>query len=185
MAITYADGFALVNVAMAKITTKENAPKVHCFVTASEVSAEPVSAEGEEKSLRVKNVVYATNRTEDIVKGYDVKLSDNRFTPEVFALIDGGVLTKEDESGKYTYKAPVAGAAVARTKFDLTIYTEVKSGEAVVGYMEITWPDCVGKPISPTFQDGEFFAPEMNVQSRAAAGESPMVIKELASLPTD
>ena len=53
MAITYADGFALVNVVMAKITTKEDAPKVHSFVTASEVSAEPVSAEGEEKSLRV------------------------------------------------------------------------------------------------------------------------------------
>ena len=56
MAITYADGFALVNVVMAKITTKEDAPKVHCFVTASEVSAEPVSAEDKCKAGTVNHI---------------------------------------------------------------------------------------------------------------------------------
>ena len=184
MAITYADGFALINVVMARITTAGTNAKTYNFVTASEVSADPVAEEGEEKSLRVKNVVYATNRTEDIVKGYDIKLTDNRFTPEVFALIDGGTLTGGSDSAKYSYSAPVAGAAVTRTKFDLTIYTEIKDGESTVGYMSIKWPNCVGTPITPTFQDGDFFAPKMEVQSRAAAGESPMVITELDALPT-
>lgn len=183
MAIVYADGFALVNVVRAKITTKDTSAKTHWFETASEISAEPASEEGEEKSLRVKNTIYATNRTEDIVKGYDLKLKDNRFTPEVYALIDGGTLTKDEETGLYSYAAPVAGAPVRRTKFDLTIYMEEKEGEEVTGYTEITWLSCTGKPISPTFQDNEFFAPELNISSRAPAATSPMVISQVTALP--
>jgi hypothetical protein len=177
------EGSAIVNIARVEIVTEETVPKTHTFDTATEAGYEAVVSEGEEVVLRTKNVIHAIDRTEDIQYGSDITMTDSKFQAEVFALIDGGTLVK-DETQKITgYNAPVAGQAVNRTPFTLNVYTEEKDGDEIVGYYKFSFPRCKGKPAQFTFQDGEFMAPEYTISSRPKSGESPFEVSIIASLP--
>ena len=83
---------AIANIERVDIITEENPPRVMSFDTASEASAEAQISAGSEKELRIKNQILAQNLTEDIVKGFTLSLTDSTFSPDVFALIDGGQL---------------------------------------------------------------------------------------------
>lgn len=181
-------GMPIANIKRADITTEEETPVSYSFDTASMAEVEPELSEGEEEILRVKNTILATNKTEDIVIGYGITMTDNVFTPELFALIDGGTVeyqTPGDDTTPFAkYDAPVAGQAVSRTKFTIDIYSEVKdqSGETT-GYLKFTFKHCKGKPVKYSINDGQFQVPEMAFQSRPANGESPASYEYLETLP--
>jgi hypothetical protein len=182
------NGLPIANIKRAVITTEETTPVVYSFETASVAEVEPDISEGEESILRVKNTILATNKTEDIVIGYSITITDNVFNPELFALVDGGVVTyqtPEDEtSGFDSYSAPVAGVLVNRQLFTLDVYSENKdqSGETI-GYIKFSFKHCKGKPLSYSITDGEFQVPEMAIQSRPANGESPATYAAVTELP--
>lgn len=177
-------GMPLVNIVAAEIITEGDSPAVMCFDTASTVTPEPFVSEGEEKELRVKNQILAQNCLEDIIKGYDIKLKDVVFRPELLALLDGGE-SSELLSGHVTrYSAPVAGQVSDRVRFTLRLYSEEKNGNGEpASYCRFSFPHCVGTPASFSLEDGSFFAPEYEIHSRPSSGESAMVIECMGAMP--
>jgi hypothetical protein len=173
--------FALANIARVDIETEETTPKTFTLIDmASEANIEAYVSEGEEKELRVKNVIKALNKTEDIVMGYDVTLTSVTMQPEVLALVDGG--TWDELTKKYT--APPIGSPVTRTPFSLKVYTEDKDTNGdTKGFVCFSFLHCKGQPVNYNLQDGEFFSEELRAKSRPKMGESPVEITHMEALP--
>ena len=177
---------AIANIERVDIVTEGSGVKIFNIETASEASVEANVSSGNEGELRVKNQILAQNFTEDIVKGYNLTLNDALFSPDVFALVDGGTSTAytNDTESFAKYVAPVAGQVSNRTKFWTYVYTAEKDcGGDTIGYELFMFPHCVGSPASVSFRDGEFFAPSYTLKSRPKTGESPMKIIDLVKLP--
>lgn len=178
-------GMPLVNIVAAEIITEGDSPTLMCFETASSVTPEPFVSEGEEKELRVKNQILAQNCLEDIIKGYDIKLKDVVFRPELFALLDGGKSSELYSGNVSRYAAPVASQVSNRTRFTLRLYSEEKNGNGEpTSYCRFSFPQCVGTPASFSLEDGSFFAPEYEIHSRPSSGQSAMLIECMSSMPT-
>lgn len=173
--------YALANIARVDITTEEDIPQTYSLTeVASEAEVTAFISEGTEQELRVKNTIKAQNKTENIVKGYDIRLVSATMVPEVLALVDGG--TWDETTKKYT--APVVGTPVTRTKFTMDIYTEEKDADgSTVSYVKFTYKHCAGEPTNYSLQDGEFFVPELTAKSRPKMGESPVEFEILDELP--
>lgn len=179
--------FPLANIVRVEIETEETTPKQYRLTdVASEAEVTAFVSEGQEQELRVKNVIKAQNNTEDIVKGYDIRLVSATMVPEILALIDGGTLRYDaTESTKIVgYDAPVIGTPVERKPFTMNIYTEEKDGDgATKSYVKFIFLHCKGTPVSYALQDGQFFAPELTSKSRPKKGEKPVSIDFLDALP--
>lgn len=179
--------FPLANIARVEIETEETTPKMYRLTdVATEAEALAFISEGAEKELRVKNTIKAQNNTEDIVKGYDIRLVSVTMIPEVLALVDGGTLKFDDlETEKVVgYDAPVVGVPVSRKLFTLYIYTEEKDTDGdTLSYVKFAYKHCKGKPTDYSLQDGEFFVPELRISSRPKQGESPVSLEFLDELP--
>ena len=102
-------GGNIVNVERVVITTEEQEPRTFTFQTSSQATFTPAVSQGQEKEQRIKNTLMGLIKTEDLSKGYDIELTDQRLLMDVFALIDGGTVTGTGEEWtKYT--APVTGS---------------------------------------------------------------------------
>lgn len=177
-------GMPLVNIVAAEIITEEDNPRIMCFDTASSVTPEPFVSEGDEKELRVKNTILAQNCLEDIIKGYDIKLKDVVFRPELFAVLDGGSEEQSHSGAVSRYAAPIAGVTSNRTRFTLRLYSEEKNGNGEPeAYCRFSFPHCVGTPASFTLEDGSFFTPEYEIHSRPSRGENAMLIECMSNMP--
>ena len=175
---------AIANIERIDIITEESTPRVFSFDTASESSAEAQISAGSENELRIKNQILAQNITEDIVKGFNISFSDTTFSPEVFALVDGGQSTIDSEENFRKYSAPTAGEAVARVKCRLAIYAAEKDYDGnTLSYTAFIFPHASGSPASVRLKDGEFYAPSYTMKSRPSKGQSPMTVLSLPSLP--
>lgn len=174
---------AIANIERVDIITEESTPRVMSFDTASEASVEAQISAGAETELRVKNQIHAQNMTEDIVKGYNITLTDSLFSPDVFALVDGGTGTaSEGEFSKYA--APVAGQVTERIKSKLVVYAAEKDYDGnTLRYTAFIFPHASGSPSSVKLKDGEFYAPSYTFKSRPSKGSSPMTILNLPALP--
>lgn len=174
---------AIANIERVDIITEESTPRVFSFDTASDASAEAQISAGAETELRIKNRILAQNITEDIVKGFNINLTDSVFSPEVFALVDGGASTVSgDDFKKYT--APTAGEVVNRTKCSLAVYASEKDYDGnALSYTAFIFPHASGSPTSVSLKDGEFYAPSYTLKSRPSKGQSPMTVVALPSLP--
>lgn len=174
----------IANIARVDIITEETTPRVMSFDTASEATAEAQVSSGNEQELRIKNRILAQNNTEDIVKGYNVSLTDSTFSPEVFAYIDGGESTLTTGGDFSSYIAPIAGENVNRTKSQLAVYSEEKDYDGnVLSYTAFIFPHAYGSPASVSFKDGEFYAPSYTMKSRPSKGSSPMTVLCMPTLP--
>ena len=173
--------FPLANIARVEIITEEEVPKEYRLTdVATDAEVIAYVSQGQEKELRVKNVIKAQNKTEDIVMGYDVKLISATMIPEILALVDGGTWTPLTK--KYT--APVIGSPVERKPFTMNIYTEEKDGDgSTKSYVKFVYRNCKGKPVNYSLKDGEFFVPELNATSRPKLGASPVEFEILEELP--
>ena len=174
---------AIANIERVDIITEESTPRVFSFDTASDASAEAQISAGAETELRIKNRILAQNITEDIVKGFNINLTDSVFSPEVFALVDGGASTVSgDDFKKYT--APTAGEVVNRTKCSLAVYASEKDYDGnALSYTAFIFPHASGSPTSVSLKDGDFYAPSYTLKSRPSKGQSPMTVVALPSLP--
>lgn len=188
---------AIANIERIDIITEQSPPAVLSFDTASDASAEAQISAGAEHELRIKNQILAQNITEDIVKGFNITFTDSTFSPDVFALVDGGESTVYDaldddsggsdepaEAGFARYTAPTAGEVVSRVRSSLAIYASEKDYDGnTLSYTAFLFPHAFGKPASVKFKDGEFFAPSYTVKSRPSKGQSPMTVLSLPSMP--
>ena len=175
---------AIANIERIDIITEESTPRVFSFDTASESSAEAQISAGAENELRIKNQILAQNITEDIVKGFNITFTDTTFSPDVFALVDGGQSTVDSEENFRRYAAPTAGEIVARTKCRLAVYAAEKDYDGnTLSYTAFIFPHASGSPASVRLKDGEFYAPSYTMKSRPSKGQSPMTVLSLPSLP--
>lgn len=173
-------GFAVSDIAGVVITT---ATKKYLIQTASEANFRAALSAGAEKELRKKNTILALNKIDDILKGYDVDFTDVLLHPEVLALVEGGVNTLSADAFA-SYAGPVAGQPVVREKFDLDIYCEdLDTDGSIKGYVQFSLKNCKGKPTEFTLKDGDFWTPKYTMESRPAAGQSPITITKAAALP--
>lgn len=173
------------NVARVEIVTEEETPKTHLVETSDEITLEASISAGNEKELRKLNRLIAQIKTEDLLKGYDIKIKDLVMNPVVFAVVDGGTSTIAAGGDFEKYVGPQMGQVVNRTKVTVNIYTEEKDGDGdTKSYLKLTCKHCVGSPTSITIKDGDFYAPEYNLKSRPKVGEAPMEITKLTELPT-
>lgn len=174
----------IANVERIKITTEETTPKTYVFETATSASFTAVSDEGTENTLRIKNTIHGLIKTDTLVKGYDIEFSDQTLILEIMALIDGGSYTGTLDTAGESYEGPVAGSAVTRKPFTLTLYTSDRDTDgSAVAYHQWEFPTCKGTPISGSFSDGEFATNAYKCESRPAKGENTISVERIASLP--
>ena len=175
---------AIANIERVDIITEETTPRVFSFDTASDASAEAQISAGAENELRIKNQILAQNITEDIVKGFNISFTDSTFSPEVFALVDGGESTVDSNENFAKYSAPTAGEVVSRVKSTFAVYASEKDYDGnSLSFTAFVFPHASGSPASVSLKDGEFYAPSYTVKSRPSKGQSPMKVLSLPSLP--
>lgn len=175
------NGLALSDVEAVVIST---ADKAYMIKTASEIGLKPFVSQGEEKELRKGNTIYAQNIKENIIKGYDLDMTDVMMHPEVMAIIDGGAVVNDGEGAFKEYSSPVMGTPTIRPLFTMDIYCADKdtSGETK-GYMMIKMTGCRGTPCEWALKDGDFYSPKYTIKSRPAFGVSPMDVEAVTALP--
>ena len=154
--------------------------------TAQKAELEPVLSEGEEDILRAPDKILAVVRTDDLIYGYDVKLTDNTFSADVAGLVAGYKVTKGSSGQKDKYATPMMTEGFTGKPFKLDIYVANYSGDAIVDYAKVTLNKCIGKFPTMSIGDG-FYAPEFEIKARENTKAS-LPIKEITfvdSIPAD
>ena len=169
-------------VVLTELDPKTGAPKASDGVkatiqTAQKAELEPVLSEGEEDVLRAPEKILAVVRTDDLIYGYDVKLTDNTFSADVAGLVAGYKVTKGSNSQKDKYATPMMTEGFTGKPFKLDIYVANYSGDAIVDYAKVTLNKCIGKFPTMSIGDG-FYAPEFEIKARENTKAS-LPIKEI------
>lgn len=170
-------------VVLTELDPKTGAPKAEGGVkatieTAQKAELEPVLSEGDEDVLRAPDKILAVVRTDDLIYGYDVKLTDNTFGPEVAGLVAGYKVTKGSDGGqKDKYATPMMTEGFTGKPFKLDIYVANYSGDAIVDYAKVTLNKCIGKFPTMSIGDG-FYAPEFEIKARENSA-AKLPIKEI------
>ena len=155
--------------------------------TAQKAELEPVLSEGEEDILRAPDKILAVVRTDDLIYGYDVKLTDNTFSADVAGLVAGYKVTKGNGSDtKDKYTTPMVSEGFTGKPFKLDIYVANYSGDAIVDYAKVTLNKCIGKFPTMSIGDG-FYAPEFEIKARENSA-AKLPIKEITfvdEIPAD
>ena len=179
-------------VVLTELDPKTGAPKAEGGVkatieTAQKAELEPVLSEGDEDVLRAPDKILAVVRTDDLIYGYDVKLTDNTFSAEVAGLVAGYKVTKASGSGtKDKYATPMMTEGFTGKPFKLDIYVANYSGDAIVDYAKVTLNKCIGKFPTMSIGDG-FYAPEFEIKARENSA-AKLPIKEITfvdEIPAD
>ncbi len=179
-------GGNIANVERIKIELEgEDAATSYVFETATSCTFTAAVSSGQEVEQRVKNALCGMIKTDDIVKGYDIELEDQRLIAEVMALVDGGTLETAAEGGEWTkYTAPVIGSVVERKPFTLTMYTSDRNADGdAIEYYAWEFKACRGKPVGGSSADNQFTNMKYTIQSRPAFGVSPMTVSRVDELP--
>lgn len=175
---TQIDGMPIANIVLAEIINESTGGSL-LFDTAETADCKPDLSQGKEDILRVKNRIIAMNRTEDICIGYNIKLKNNTFTPEVMCLVDGGTMSS------LGYEGPEVGIVTERQPFTLNLYSEEKDYDSsTISYVKFTFKHNKGKPVDFKFEDGKFYVPEFESHSRPKKGEKPVYVGYVNALPT-
>ena len=178
-------------VVLTELDPKTGAPKASDGVkatiqTAQKAELEPVLSEGEEDVLRAPEKILAVVRTDDLIYGYDVKLTDNTFSADVAGLVAGYKVTKGSSGQKDKYATPMVSEGFTGKPFKLDIYVANYSGDAIVDYAKVTLNKCIGKFPTMSIGDG-FYAPEFEIKARENSA-AKLPIKEITfvdEIPAD
>ena len=178
-------------VVLTELDPKTGAPKASDGVkatieTAQKAELEPVLSEGDEDVLRAPEKILAVVRTDDLIYGYDVKLTDNTFGPEVAGLVAGYKGTKGSSGHEDRYAPPMMSEGFTGKPFKLDIYVANYSGDAIVDYAKVTLNKCIGKFPTMSIGDG-FYAPEFEIKARENSA-AKLPIKEITfvdEIPAD
>ena len=169
-------------VVLTELDPKTGAPKASDGVkatieTAQKAELEPVLSEGDEDVLRAPDKILAVVRTDDLIYGYDVKLTDNTFNDQVAGLVAGYKVTKGSNSQKDKYATPMVSEGFTGKPFKLEIYVANYSGDSIVDYAKVTLNKCIGKFPTMSIGDG-FYAPEFEIKARENT-KAGLPIKEI------
>lgn len=183
-AINFLTGFNIANVELVHILTDETTPASYWFKTASRADCALAVDAGQEVVQRIKNSIMGMIKTDDIVKGYDITLEDQRLIAEVYALVDGGTVS-ESQGAFSGYAGPVAGSNVTRKKFTLTLYTSDRdAGGNANKYYSWAFTGCTGKPVPLGAEDNAFHTMQYTIESRPASGSAVVTVTPVDALPT-
>lgn len=184
--VTLLYGGNIANIELVKIETEGTDPKTYYFETANSAKFVPSVSAGTEKEQRIKNRIMGLIKTDDIVKGYDITLEDDRLIEEIYALVDGGSYTEGASGAGAHYTGQVAGSPVTRKRFTMTLYSSDRDsdGEALK-YHAWKFPTCKGKPVEGSMTDGDFAKLSYTIESRPANGVASIDMTELTKLPTE
>lgn len=169
------------------MVTIEVSDKEFGFATANQISVEPQIEEQEAIKLIVKGKLLAQKPKEETLTGHEITLTDNVFNPELVLTLQGGVVTYDTEdTNKVTgYKPPVAGSADKGEEFKLNAYSAVYNAAGqIVNYEKIQYPNCKGRPVAFSSEDGVFRAPEYVIFSAPKEGEAPYELSYVDELPS-
>ena len=170
-------GIALANIKLVVIRT---ASRHYLMKTASEAGLKPRVSAGTENELRKGDVILSQYITHDIIKGYDLELTDVLLYPKVLALVDGGVSIFDAQEDFESYTAPALGEVTEREALGVDIYCgNLDTGGNPVDYMKYSLDGCLGKPCEFTFKDGEFYAPKYTMISTPPFGMAPLSIAKI------
>ena len=175
-----------IDVSMVQIVTKSPA-KTYTFKTASKVEKKPLTTEGKEIPLELKGVRVGLKKAKNAYVGSEIKLTENSFTPDVFALINGGTVTFEEDGTTFkSYEAPTIGEEEEKKKFDFITYTErVDETGDILGYLKETYENCEGTLTGYSQEDDKFFSPEFTINSRPPRGSKGYKIEAIKILPVE
>lgn len=153
--------------------------------TADEISCELSSEDAESTSLTIKKRTIAKKDGVDLVKGYDLKLKDNVFTPDLVADLQGGRVTKDTQGNFQSYTAPTVGVAPTLKSFTTSFFIEVVGEDGPTGeYLKYTFSKCKGSLLSPNFKDDEYYSSEYTVKSRPTLGTAAYTVTLVNELPS-
>jgi hypothetical protein len=183
MALVMSQGHLIEGIKLVRIITEEAVPRTFNIDTAEEADVKPVVEKGINKVKRNKNTILGRVKTEDLVSGLEIAFKDSLLIPEVIQIVDGGTLT--GSAGSRKYSAPAVGSPVTRISFKLEVFTaSLDTDGDIENYIKFTFPGCKGTPVEYSLKDGDFFVPELKVESSPANGQSPYDWQEVAALPS-
>lgn len=145
--------------------------------TAQKAELEPVLSEGEEDILRNDVSILAVVRTDDLIYGYDIKLTDNQFDDTMAGLVAGYKVEDGTTTGTKKLSTPMMSEGNVAKPFKLDLYVANYSGDSIVNYAKVTLNKCTGKFPTMTVGDG-FFAPEFEIKARENT-KAKLPIKEI------
>ncbi len=173
---------ALIGVALVVLTDSDG--KKYSFTTSTKASAKVVIEEGKKIELTIKGVLKAQRKFDSTIKGVDLEFSDNMFLPEVVALLQGGVIEKDEDGEFLSYKPPTAGSTPELKSFSVDIYSEETDTSGVVlGYVKLSMPNGKGEPVELGFEDDKFYSAKYIIKTAPDKGQAPYIIEMVKSLP--
>ena len=157
--------------------------------TSNKIAVEPMIETTAAVTLIIKGILKAQKLEMNTVIGNTIKLTDNVFNAEMAVILQGGVVVYDavETQKMVSYTPPVIGGASAGEIFILSAYTaQYNTAGVIVRYEKITYPNCVGIPVSLSSEDGAFRAPEYKILSAPATGVAPYVIEyiDVEDMPT-
>lgn len=178
---------AFVDVMAVEIIETDSSGDTHNyrFKTSTSVNAEVTISEGTATQLIVNGVLIAQKKAIDTITGCEITLHDNVFSPAVIDVLQGGTFERDPISkGFKSYEAPKAGEERKVRQFTLNLYTAQRDQSgSLVKYGKISFPNCTGKPISLSFEEDTFFAPEYSIVSAPNQGAGAYKIELVDQIP--
>lgn len=182
---TKVKGIPTIDVALVVIKTGDNTNGTEYAVdTANQVGVEPQTSTTDAIQLVKLGRLLAQKPATTTITGHTITLTDNVFTPEIAKVLQGGQVSGEGVSLKYT--PPVAGSGEKGEIFQLVCYSAVYNAAGqITMYEKITYPNCQGTPFAINTEDDVFRLPEYTINSMPDTGEAPYTIEYVDELPGD
>lgn len=176
----------MIDCCMIVVTTDEDTPRCIGVTTASKIGVEKATEDTDAVKLVVKNVLVAQKPAQSTVTGHTITLTDNVTILELLEILEGGTITRDEETQKITgYTPPAAGAKVELPKFTLDAYSaQYDASGSVTQYEKISYPNCTGNPIGLGSEDNVFRINEYTINSAPAKGQAPYTLTIVDELPT-
>ena len=133
--------------------------------TAKTAKLSAVVSEGDEEILRTFEKILAVVRSDDLLYGYDLTLTDNTFDIDAAKLVAGYVASTAEDKGESDLQTPMMSDGNQGKPFMAEIYIANYEGDSIKNYCKITLNKCIGK--FPDMEIGDdFYAPEFEIKAR-------------------
>lgn len=154
--------------------------------TAKTAKLSAVVSEGDEEILRTFEKILAVVRSDDLLYGYDLTLTDNTFDINAAKLVAGYVDSTATGKGENDLQTPMMSDGNQGKPFMAEIYIANYEGDSIKNYCKITLNKCIGK--FPDMEIGDdFYAPEFEIKARENT-KAKLPIQNIAwvnALPAD
>lgn len=175
-----------IDVVLVTITPQGELPEEIALNTASNIAVEPQIETQEAVKLIIKGVLKAQKPEESTLTGNQITLTDNVFTPQLVKVLQGGTITydAEEPTKIIGYTPPVAGSEEKGEIFTLNAYSAIYNAAGLItGYEKIEYPNCQGRPIALSSEDGVFRVNTYTIISAPEIGQAPYDINYIDALP--